>query len=164
MQALSFARMLFHGPAIVFMDEATSSLDVSLESRLLKDCCNRGISMISVCHRDSALGYHHRMLRYTSQYTGSKELHDPTSWIVSPVPLDDLKLQQNERRLRNPSSNGSESQNQFVTRQKKILLSYANASLKVVGQHLNLSCRSVSNPGKACQHAACMQCWFQMDA
>ena len=84
--------MLFHGPAIVFMDEATSSLDVSLESRLLKDCCNRGISMISVCHRDSALGYHHRMLRYTSQYTGSKELHDPTSWVVSPVPLDDLKI------------------------------------------------------------------------
>ena len=31
MQALCFARLLFHKPAIAFMDEATSALEVNLE-------------------------------------------------------------------------------------------------------------------------------------
>ena len=31
MQALCFARLLFHEPSVAFMDEATSALDINLE-------------------------------------------------------------------------------------------------------------------------------------
>ena len=85
MQALGFARVFYHSPAIVFMDEATSMLDVALEARLLQQCRMRQISIVGVCHRASAMGFHDHCLEYTGENTGSARLHDPAAWQVHPV-------------------------------------------------------------------------------
>ena len=75
-QALGLARVFFHQPKLVFMDEATSLLDTALEARLLVECLKQGISMMAVCHRASAVGFHDSILNYGSQHTGCARLHD----------------------------------------------------------------------------------------
>jgi len=87
LQALAFARLLYHRPMFALMDEATSALDLHSEARLMQLCADRGITAISVCHRPSAAGFHKQLLRYTGQGTGMD--HDPSSWRVLDVPSED---------------------------------------------------------------------------
>ena len=90
-QALGLARVFFHQPKLVFMDEATSLLDTALEARLLGECLKQGISMMAVCHRASAVGFHDLTLEYGSQHTGCVRLHDASAWVVSTVSEQDRK-------------------------------------------------------------------------
>lgn len=64
MQRIGFARMFFHNPHFVIMDEATSALDIPIEARLLFEIRKRGISMISVVHRESTLPFHGMQLHF----------------------------------------------------------------------------------------------------
>jgi ATP-binding cassette subfamily B protein RaxB len=54
-QRLVLARALYRHPAILFLDEATSHLDVATEKRVLRNIHARGITVISVAHRPAAI-------------------------------------------------------------------------------------------------------------
>eukprot|EP00808_Paulinella_micropora_P012409 g5330.t1 len=64
MQRLQFARVFYHKPAFCLADEATSSLDLALESYLLEKCGTDGISLVSVAHRPTVLPHHTHILCY----------------------------------------------------------------------------------------------------
>lgn len=63
-QRLAAARCLLStpSPAILVLDEATSALPVGDEARLYKLFCDRGLSYISVGHRESLLEFHDMVL------------------------------------------------------------------------------------------------------
>jgi len=54
-QRLVLARALYRRPAILFLDEATSHLDVSTERRVLQNINDLGITVVSVAHRPDAI-------------------------------------------------------------------------------------------------------------
>lgn len=63
-QRLSFARILLHKPTVVFLDEATASMDEGLEDamyRLLKEELPQ-ITVISVGHRSTLIPHHSQQL------------------------------------------------------------------------------------------------------
>ncbi len=62
-QRLGFARMLYHHPIVAVMDESTSALDVPLEAKCFRLCRARGISMLSVAHRPTAIPFHDYIIR-----------------------------------------------------------------------------------------------------
>eukprot|EP00457_Paulinella_chromatophora_P000427 gb/GEZN01000427.1/.p1 GENE.gb/GEZN01000427.1/~~gb/GEZN01000427.1/.p1 ORF type:complete len:1445 (+),score=226.17 gb/GEZN01000427.1/:111-4337(+) len=64
MQRLNFARLFYQRPVFCLADEATSSLDLALESYLLAKCNEYGISLLSVAHRPSVLPHHTWILNY----------------------------------------------------------------------------------------------------
>jgi ATP-binding cassette subfamily B protein RaxB len=50
-QRLVLARALYRKPAILFLDEATSHLDVTTERQVLKNIAELNITIVSVAHR-----------------------------------------------------------------------------------------------------------------
>ena len=56
-QRLVLARALYRKPAILFLDEATSHLDVSTERRVLQNINALGITVVSVAHRPDAIDH-----------------------------------------------------------------------------------------------------------
>jgi ATP-binding cassette subfamily B protein RaxB len=54
-QRLLLARALYRRPAILFLDEATSHLDVGTERRVLQNIGELGITIVSVAHRPDAI-------------------------------------------------------------------------------------------------------------
>jgi ATP-binding cassette subfamily B protein RaxB len=54
-QRLLLARALYRRPAILFLDEATSHLDVALERRILQNIGALNITVISVAHRPDVI-------------------------------------------------------------------------------------------------------------
>eukprot|EP00457_Paulinella_chromatophora_P000486 gb/GEZN01000486.1/.p1 GENE.gb/GEZN01000486.1/~~gb/GEZN01000486.1/.p1 ORF type:complete len:1328 (+),score=215.67 gb/GEZN01000486.1/:117-4100(+) len=67
MQRLNFARLFYQKPVFCLADEATSSLDLALESYLLAKCNEYGISLLSVAHRPSVLPHHTWILNYEAK-------------------------------------------------------------------------------------------------
>ena len=67
------------------MDEATTFLDPLTEARLLSECNARKVTIVGVCHRESAVGFHRRVLRYTAPLIG-----DPRSWEIQNVDPRDV--------------------------------------------------------------------------
>jgi putative ATP-binding cassette transporter len=61
-QRIGFARVLISRPKYVFLDEATSAIDVETEGRLYGLISEIGASCISVGHRESILRFHDRAL------------------------------------------------------------------------------------------------------
>jgi len=62
-QRLVLARALYRRPAMLFLDEATSHLDVSMERRVLQSFRELGITVISVAHRPEAIGRAQQIIR-----------------------------------------------------------------------------------------------------
>jgi len=62
-QRLVLARALYRHPAILFLDEATSHLDVGTEKRVLQNIHTRGITVISVAHRPAAIEHADQIIR-----------------------------------------------------------------------------------------------------
>ena len=62
-QRLVLARALYRHPAILFLDEATSQLDVSTEKRLLQNIHALNITTISVAHRPDAIDHADQIIR-----------------------------------------------------------------------------------------------------
>jgi putative ATP-binding cassette transporter len=62
-QRISFARILISGPRFVFLDEATSAVDVPTEASLYRTLIETGVTYVSVGHRETILCFHDRALR-----------------------------------------------------------------------------------------------------
>lgn len=80
LQKLAFSRLFFHKPIFALLDEATSAMDVHSEAKLLHLCGTVGITIVSVCHRPSAIAQHKQVLRYTAELVGPSG--DPSSWSL----------------------------------------------------------------------------------
>jgi len=57
-QLLACARIFMHQPALVLLDEATSSMPPADEERIYKNLRKMGISYVSIGHRSSLDQYH----------------------------------------------------------------------------------------------------------
>ena len=62
-QRLLLARALYRKPAILFLDEATSHLDVSTERRVLQNIDEQDITVVSVAHRPDAINRAQQIIR-----------------------------------------------------------------------------------------------------
>ncbi|XP_033125750.1 ATP-binding cassette sub-family D member 4-like [Anneissia japonica] len=58
MQRISFARLFYHRPKLVFLDESTSALSTTTEAQLYKQCEAYHITMVSIGHRESLRQFH----------------------------------------------------------------------------------------------------------
>lgn len=65
-QRIGFARVLFHKPQYVFLDESTSALDLETEMMCMKACLETGTTLISIAHRPTVLPYHKIQLEVRS--------------------------------------------------------------------------------------------------
>lgn len=65
-QRLLLARALYRNPAILFLDEATSHLDIGTERRVLKNIGELGITIVSVAHRPDAISRAQQIIRMGS--------------------------------------------------------------------------------------------------
>ena len=57
-QRLAFIRLLYHRPLMAFLDEATSAVDMHMETLLYASAVDLGITLISVGHRHSLRAFH----------------------------------------------------------------------------------------------------------
>lgn len=64
LQRLGFARVFFHQPKFVIMDEATSSIDLDFEKAIMRRIIDMGITCVTVAHRPSMIQYHTQLLRF----------------------------------------------------------------------------------------------------
>lgn len=62
-QRVSFARILISKPKFVFLDEATSAMDVPTESAVYQALADTGCTFVSVGHRETILKFHDKALR-----------------------------------------------------------------------------------------------------
>uniref|UniRef100_A0A158R4F2 ABC transporter domain-containing protein n=1 Tax=Syphacia muris TaxID=451379 RepID=A0A158R4F2_9BILA len=85
-QRLSFARLLYHKPIFVILDEATSSVDIDMEKLMYEQLKKEGITYMSAGHRPALASYHDYQLHFSgdSRYTFRK--------IDGNAELDDLSL------------------------------------------------------------------------
>jgi len=61
-QRIGFARVFLTGAQYVFLDEATSAVDVATERLLYQGLMSRNITLVSVGHRPTLFAYHDRVL------------------------------------------------------------------------------------------------------
>ena len=54
-QRLTLARALYRKPRILFLDEATSHLDIETEKRVLQNIARLDVTVISAAHRPNAI-------------------------------------------------------------------------------------------------------------
>ncbi|MCH7637196.1 MAG: ATP-binding cassette domain-containing protein, partial [Proteobacteria bacterium] len=62
-QRLLLARAIYRRPRILFLDEATSHLDVDTEAKVLQNLRELGITMISIAHRQAVIEQATRIIR-----------------------------------------------------------------------------------------------------
>ena len=65
-QRLVLARALYRKPVILFLDEATSHLDVSMERRVLQNIDEQDITVVSVAHRPDAINRADQIIRLSA--------------------------------------------------------------------------------------------------
>ena len=65
-QRLAWARLLYHAPALAFLDEATSAVSEELEQELYSAARSLGVSVVSVGHRASLRRLHSHLLQLAS--------------------------------------------------------------------------------------------------
>jgi ATP-binding cassette subfamily B protein RaxB len=62
-QRLVLARALYRKPAVLFLDEATSNLDIGTERKVLQNLGELGITVISVAHRPDVIDSAEQIIR-----------------------------------------------------------------------------------------------------
>lgn len=62
-QRLNLARVLYHQPRLVFLDEATTALPRDMEQKILEEFMARSITMVTCGHRESLRHFHQLELR-----------------------------------------------------------------------------------------------------
>jgi ABC-type uncharacterized transport system fused permease/ATPase subunit len=62
-QRLAIVRALYDNPAFCIMDEATTAMLSDIEESIFKLLIERGITIISIVHKESLLRYHKKELR-----------------------------------------------------------------------------------------------------
>jgi ATP-binding cassette subfamily B protein RaxB len=65
-QRILLARALYREPRVLYLDEATSHLDVATERRILDHLDSLGITIVSVAHRPDVLRRASRIIRLDS--------------------------------------------------------------------------------------------------
>jgi ABC-type uncharacterized transport system fused permease/ATPase subunit len=73
-QRLAIARVLIARPSLVLLDEATSALDAANEARLYGALMKRGLTLVSVGHRESLRQYHDTLLTLEGGESGAWSL------------------------------------------------------------------------------------------
>ena len=54
--------MLYRGPRLAVLDEATSGVSEDLETEMYSEATRRGVTLVSVGHRGSLRQHHHMIL------------------------------------------------------------------------------------------------------
>ena len=62
-QRLVLARALYRKPAMLFLDEATSNLDIGTERKVLQNVSELEITVISVAHRPDVISRAEHIIR-----------------------------------------------------------------------------------------------------
>lgn len=77
-QRIAILRALCHNSQMVFLDEATSQIDIPTEQVIYSELKQRNVTYISVGHRDSIKLYHHVEINLNSDgsYTIESSPHD----------------------------------------------------------------------------------------
>ena len=76
-QRVAFARVLTNKPRYVFLDEATSAVDIGTEAHLYELVVKSGATMVSVAHRTSVLRYHDTLLDMQTDGCSVRKLYAP---------------------------------------------------------------------------------------
>ena len=69
-QRIGFARAILSGAEFIFLDEATSAVDVNTERKLYNALLSRNITLVSVGHRPTLFGYHDLVLDLRTDGSG----------------------------------------------------------------------------------------------
>lgn len=69
-QRLAMARLFFHRPEYVVLDECTSAVDARVESMLYERCISMGITYITISHRPTLKAFHDAELHLTGDGQG----------------------------------------------------------------------------------------------
>jgi vitamin B12/bleomycin/antimicrobial peptide transport system ATP-binding/permease protein len=91
-QRIGFARVLVTRPRFVFLDEATSAVDLDTEAHLYGLLVETGATIISVAHRTSLLRYHDLVLDLREDGCSLRRLND-----APPAAEPDLQFSANAR-------------------------------------------------------------------
>jgi putative ATP-binding cassette transporter len=67
-QRIGMARLFYHRPRFCILDESTSAVDSSLESKFYSRCVELGLRYISVAHRKSVIRYHDVLLQLDNNH------------------------------------------------------------------------------------------------
>lgn len=89
-QRIAFARALISQAHYVFLDEATSAVDMVTEANLYQALQRAGATLISVGHRPSLLAYHPRCLQLYPN--GKWTIEDSVTQEYIPISQDSLGL------------------------------------------------------------------------
>ena len=73
-QRLALARVLYHSPQYVCLDEATSAVSKDIEAKLFDLCREQNITLISVSHRPYLRRFHSQVLTLKGDGHGAWEL------------------------------------------------------------------------------------------
>lgn len=73
-QRLGIARVLYHRPAVAFMDECTSAVSEEAERQAYALLRRAGVTAVSVGHRASLRGLHERVLTLEGPPSGDWEI------------------------------------------------------------------------------------------
>ena len=76
------ARLYVHTPAFAVLDEASAAVSRDIESELMMGCHRRGITMISVSHRQHLRQFHRSVLTVTGDGEGGWKLEDISEQCV----------------------------------------------------------------------------------
>ncbi|PVV00361.1 hypothetical protein BB560_005266, partial [Smittium megazygosporum] len=66
-QKLALSRVFYADPKYAILDEATSSLDLTTERQIYSELVNRGMTLISIGHRESLTEFHKNILKMDGQ-------------------------------------------------------------------------------------------------
>mmetsp|Transcript_2828 Transcript_2828/g.10295 ORF Transcript_2828/g.10295 Transcript_2828/m.10295 type:complete len:146 (-) Transcript_2828:181-618(-) len=75
-QRVGFARVFYHKPDFVVLDEATSAINPEQEIALYKACQESGVTMISIAHRMELRKFHKHELKIEGDGSGKWEVVD----------------------------------------------------------------------------------------
>jgi ABC-type uncharacterized transport system fused permease/ATPase subunit len=77
---MAMGRLIYHKPTYAILDECTSAVSMDVEGLLYTHMKNKGITLITVSHRDTLWKYHEYLLRFC----GDKDFH------FGPMPTEEL--------------------------------------------------------------------------
>ena len=63
-QRVAMCRLLYHRPKFAILDECTSAVSIEAEGQIYEEYKRRGITLITVSHRESLLKYHDYILKF----------------------------------------------------------------------------------------------------